>query len=131
MKSRIARLILIYNADSGKWNTLVDIARKLLSIDECDLCSITYGALGEKREWKDCKEELALRVDTFHRDEIRGTSLEQFSTSLPSVIAETEEGKMALLLSNEELATCHGSPSDLKGKILQSAAEKDLEFPQE
>ena len=48
------RLIFVYNADSGLFNTLTDIAHKVLSPDTyaCNLCSITHGYLKERRKWR-------------------------------------------------------------------------------
>jgi hypothetical protein len=45
----IERLLFIYNADSGALNTIVDSARKLLSINGCPLCSLTHSLAARPR----------------------------------------------------------------------------------
>ena len=50
-----SRLLFVYNADSGLFNTLTDIAHKMLSPKTytCNLCAITHGLFSEKEEWKE------------------------------------------------------------------------------
>ena len=44
---------MVYNANSGKWNAIMDGAKKLLAVDGCPLCSLTHGMFGERPEWRD------------------------------------------------------------------------------
>jgi len=64
-------LLFIYNADSGLFNTLTDIAHKLISpaTYACNLCAITHGLLSEKHEWRDYLEQLPMPLEFLHRDE--------------------------------------------------------------
>ncbi|MEL6824538.1 MAG: hypothetical protein AAFP70_22490 [Calditrichota bacterium] len=64
-------LIFVYNADSGLFNTLTDIAHKLLSPQtySCNLCALTHTALGMRDEWKDFLEGLDAELEFLHRDE--------------------------------------------------------------
>ena len=47
-------LIFVYNADSGLFNTLTDIAHKTFAPEtySCNLCAITFGTFGMRTEWK-------------------------------------------------------------------------------
>ncbi len=65
------KLIFVYNANSGKLNTLFDIAHKLLSPEtyQCDLCSLTHEALSEKKAWKEFRERTGLEMEFLHKDE--------------------------------------------------------------
>ncbi|HSL81751.1 MAG TPA: hypothetical protein VLF66_03190 [Thermoanaerobaculia bacterium] len=42
-RRRIDRLILVYAAESGLTNAVVDSAKKLLMVKGCSLCAITHG----------------------------------------------------------------------------------------
>jgi len=66
-----ARLIFVYNADSGLFNTLTDIAHKAFSPQtyQCSLCAITHDLLQEKGEWKDFVATLPVTTEFLHRDE--------------------------------------------------------------
>ena len=62
-KRTIDRLLFVYNANSGKWNAILDGAKKLLAVDGCPLCSLTHGVFGEKAEWRACKESFGVPVE--------------------------------------------------------------------
>jgi hypothetical protein len=64
-------LIFVYNANSGKLNTLLDVGHKLLSPKtyECNLCKITYGNLLERKAWKQFRETTKHEFTFMHKDE--------------------------------------------------------------
>lgn len=64
-------LIFVYNADSGIFNTLTDIAHKLISPQtyNCNLCALTHTAFGMREEWKEFLESLDAELEFLHRDE--------------------------------------------------------------
>ncbi len=125
---QIRRLILIYNADSGRLSALADSARKVLRLNGCSLCSITHGLVGEKTEWRSCRAEIGVPIDSLHRDEIFGPMKRLVGDALPCVVAETGEGPRMLLTPNV-LDRCRGSVDDFKGRLLTHAAMRDLELP--
>ncbi len=124
----IRRLILIYNADSGRLNAWVDNARKILKLNGCSLCSITHGLAGEKSEWRSCRAEIGVPIDYLHRDEIFGPMKELVGDTLPCVVAETGAGPR-MLLTPDVLDRCSGSVDDFKGRLLTHAAMRDMELP--
>jgi hypothetical protein len=65
------RLVFVYNADSGLFNTLADIAHKAFSpaTYACSLCAVTHDLLSEKHEWRDFVATLQTPCDFLHRDE--------------------------------------------------------------
>ena len=67
-----SRLIFVYNADSGLVNGLLDLWHKTVSPQTyaCNLCAVTYGPLGMKREWRDFVAGLGRPVAFLHRDEL-------------------------------------------------------------
>lgn len=65
-------LVFVYNADSGLFSTLTDMAHKAFAPEtySCNLCAITYGAFGMKAEWKQFLESLDSSMEFLHRDEL-------------------------------------------------------------
>ncbi|HZG53291.1 MAG TPA: hypothetical protein VEZ40_14265 [Pyrinomonadaceae bacterium] len=66
-------LVFVYNADGGLFNTLSDVAHKILSPETyaCNLCALTHTAFGMRREWKEFLESLDARTEFLHADELR------------------------------------------------------------
>ena len=48
------RLLFVYNADSGLFNTMADIGHKIFSPQtySCLLCALTHGYFRERDEWR-------------------------------------------------------------------------------
>ena len=65
------KLVFVYNADSGLFNTLTDIAHKLLSPStyECNLCNLTHGYFAAREEWTTFLHDLDADIEFLHRDE--------------------------------------------------------------
>ena len=97
------KLIFVYNANSGKLNTLFDIAHKLLSPEtyQCDLCSLTHGALSEKKAWKEFRERTGLEMEFLHKDEFE--QLHKKSFDYP-VIFLKQSNDIDLFLSADEIS---------------------------
>lgn len=66
-------IVFVYNADSGIFNTVTDIAHKVFSPEtySCNLCAITYGNFSIKSEWKEFLEQLDAHMEFLHRDELQ------------------------------------------------------------
>lgn len=67
------RLLFVYNADSGLFNTLADIGHKIFSPQtyECQLCALTHGYFSERQAWRTFVESLPADCEFLHRDEYR------------------------------------------------------------
>ncbi len=65
------QLIFIYQADGGFFNGLTDYVHKIVRPETyaCQLCAITYGAFGMKREWKSFLDSLDMEMVFLHRDD--------------------------------------------------------------
>lgn len=111
-------LLFVYNADSGVFNALADLAHKTLSPEtySCNLCAITYSSLGMRGEWKRFLKELGLPVEFLHRNELR----EQCGVDgvpLPAVFRRSgADGELKLWLDAEALNACR-SMADLQQLI--------------
>lgn len=121
----IDRLIFVYKADTGKVNALLDSAKKLLLIKGCTLCSITHGLAGEKAEWRSCREEIGVPVETLHRDEIDSHLAQVVGDQLPVVVAEAA-GDLVVLLPPEVLDRCKGSVHDFKARLRLHSSMRNL-----
>ena len=97
------KLIFVYNANSGKLNTLFDIAHKLLSPGtyQCDLCSLTHGALSEKQTWKEFREKTGLEMEFLHKDEFE--KLYDNSFDYPVVLKQSDN-TIDLFLNADEIS---------------------------
>jgi hypothetical protein len=99
-------LIFVYNADSGLFNTMADIAHKMLSPStySCHLCAITHGLLSEKKEWRAFIEQLGVAVEFLHRDEF----INQYKQTLDSypVILQRQGQAIRPLISSCEINAC-------------------------
>lgn len=110
------QLVFVYNADSGMFNTLTDIAHKVFSPQtyECNLCAISHSYLSERSEWKEFIEELGVECEFLHRDEFlkKYTSEEK---NFP-VIFELIGDELKVQLSTDDINKCK-SMDDLKKAI--------------
>ena len=64
-------IIFVYNAESGIFNEFKDYFHKMVSPGtySCNLCAITFGSMGMKKEWKTFVANIDLPVEFLHRDE--------------------------------------------------------------
>ncbi|MDH5180822.1 MAG: hypothetical protein OEZ39_12885 [Gammaproteobacteria bacterium] len=66
------KLVFVYNADSGMFNTITDIAHKILSPDtyDCKLCMLTHSYFKIKQDWVDFLKDIDADCEFLHRDEL-------------------------------------------------------------
>jgi hypothetical protein len=109
-------LIFVYNADSGVFNTLADLAHKIFSPQTyaCNLCALTYSNTGMRQDWKKFIQALDFPVSFLHRDEL----LQQYgidSVTLPAIFALDGETPQ-VWLNAAQLNAC-STLSELKDLI--------------
>ena len=99
-------LVFVYNADSGLFNTVADIAHKIFSPEtyQCRLCAITYGNFGIRQEWQAFLAGLDAELEFLHRDEL-GSKYGVSGIDLPAVFRKTPAG-LALWLAAAEIDGC-------------------------
>jgi hypothetical protein len=107
MHAQQPRLVFVYNADSGLFNTMADIGHKIFSPKTyaCDLCALTHGYFSERREWRTFIESLTIPCEFLHRDEYLRACPEQKDLAYPIVLL-VNENEQHICLSREDLAAC-------------------------
>lgn len=101
-----ARLIFIYNADSGLRNALLDGAHKALSPNtyQCNLCDLTYGVFKERKAWKKFRQEMEWNMEFLHKDEFKKQYASKFGHKFefPIVLIALDD-ELQVFISAREL----------------------------
>ena len=100
------RLLFVYNADTGLFNTLADAAHKIFSPQtyQCALCKVTYGWFQERGAWRDFLDILDADCAFLHRDELR-TRYPDVAVTLPTVLC-LADGQPTLCIDAQRLQAC-------------------------
>lgn len=123
----IRKLTGIYNARGTVGGELAYALGKLTGRAHCGLCDITHGLrLRERPEWREQRARLPVPFETVHLDE-RTPELERSCPAAPCVVADTDDGVVALL-GPAELDACGGRPEALVAAVEEAAAARGLSF---
>lgn len=121
--SRHARpaLVFVYNADSGVFNTLADVAHKIFSPQTygCNLCALTHTALGMRKEWKRFLDGLDSPLEFLHADELK-TRYGVEDVPLPAVFKRDGE-ELEVIMGADSINACR-TLGELKRLILKAAS---------
>ena len=112
------KLIFVYNADSGLFNTVSDIAHKILSPKtySCNLCALTHGHFKIKQDWVEFLEQIDTELKFLHRDEFLN-KYNQGNAELPAIFIE-ENGELSPWLDQATINKTQ-TLDDLKTVILE------------
>ena len=82
-------LLFVYALDGGMFNAITHYAHKVISPKTygCNLCAVTNGMLGKKREWAQFLKEINVSTKFLHRDEFK-QSYPTAQHTLPAVFRE-------------------------------------------
>jgi hypothetical protein len=127
-EGQIRRLVGVYNADGTMRGELSYLVGRRLGRAHCALCDITHGAVRERHDWKECRRELPVPFDTYHRDDQPDAVRRATRDRAPAVVAETDRD-IEVLLGPEDLEACSGSPRRLLDAIALAAAQLRLDWP--
>ncbi|MEM1051822.1 MAG: hypothetical protein AAGI28_06970 [Pseudomonadota bacterium] len=105
-----ARLICVYNADTGLIQMLIHAVHKQVRPETypCSLCALTYGSVSMRGDWKAFWQALPYDVDFYHRDDftedfpLLGTGGAR-EVALPAILLDEADAETRILISNEEL----------------------------
>ena len=107
MKTDDSQLIFVYNADSGLFNTVTDIAHKIFSPQtySCGLCALTHSYFSMRDEWKSFIESLGVDCQFVHRDEyIKEYDGPEFTW--PAILIN-QAGQLSVCLEAEDINSCN------------------------
>lgn len=92
------QLLFVYNADSGLFNTVTDIAHKLLSPSTyaCNLCALTHGHFKVRGHWVEFLRTLDADCAFLHRDEFHA-QYGRTNIALPAILEMTAGGPEVLM----------------------------------
>lgn len=95
------KLIFVYNANSGVLNALVDAVHKMVSPEtySCELCALTYGAVGERKAWRQYRKRSAHEMVFLHKDEFEEGYGQRFT--YPLVLCD-DDGRLTPLITKRD-----------------------------
>ncbi len=98
-------ITFVYNANSGKVNTWLDIGHKIISPGtySCNLCSITHGLLSEREEWKKYREESNVKMEFLHKDEFEKVYTDSKKFTYPIVLKSKGDGDYEVAISTDKI----------------------------
>lgn len=99
------KLIFVYNANSGTWNSVLDSAHKFLKPEtySCKLCAVTHGLAGEKKAWKNYRKSSNIEMVFYHKDEFLSAFASKYllKFDFPAILF-AEIGDLQVLISAKE-----------------------------
>ena len=92
------KLIFVYNADSGVFNTIADIAHKITSPEtyQCQLCALTHGYFTIRNQWDQYLKQASVDFRFFHRDEFQ-QKYGDLGYALPAIFIEKDDAPQLLI----------------------------------
>lgn len=99
-------LIFVYNADSGLFNTVTDMAHKIFSPStyDCQLCALTHGVFSVQQEWTEFMTSLDRPMVFLHRDELH-TQFGIDDVALPAILSQ-RGSDISVLIRHDEINAC-------------------------
>jgi hypothetical protein len=93
-------LLFVYNGDSGLLNMLKDWIHKIVipSTYDCQLCALTYGNTGMKKEWHRFISNLSYKTLFLHRNDFHKEYSNLKDIPLPCIFIEQEHDKFVEVL---------------------------------
>jgi hypothetical protein len=124
----VERLSLVYNANGGVLGELAYVLGKARGTADCALCSVTHGAIREKRAWRDLRESLPVPVAAYHLNERPAELAALTEGQTPCAVAHTN-GDLAVVLGPAELAACGGGVEAFREALDAGLAQAGLAWP--
>ena len=99
------KFLFVYNADSGYFNGLADMAHKIFSPSTypCSLCDLTYGIFKIKPAWEEFVQQAPLPFEFLHKDEFVLAYPEWSGVALPTILRLNENNPVEIVVSAAQL----------------------------
>jgi hypothetical protein len=114
----LSRFIGVYDANGTLAGELAYLFRRSVARQHCSLCDITHGRVRERAEWRAARTRLPVPFEAFHRNDQPDAIRAVTGGRAPVVVAEHRDGRIELVLDNDELEACSGSPQRLVDRVL-------------
>ena len=125
----ITRIVGVYDADGGLRGEIAYLAGKLTG-HHCTLCDITHSPVRRRHAWDEYVATLPVPFDVVHRNE-RTPEVEKATAGREAcVVAECQDGHIAFLLGNEDLAAA-GDVAGLARALDTAIVRAGLTWPGE
>jgi hypothetical protein len=100
MQSSKNDLIFVYNADSGLFNMMIDWAHKIIkpATYDCQLCKLTYGNTGMRKQWQAFTSSLPLATLFLHKDQFNRQYTQMIDTKLPCILIDLKNDNTRKIL---------------------------------
>ena len=97
------KLVFVYNAKSGLASHMMDALHKTFSPStyDCDLCSLTYGHVAPKKEWRIFLKEIEM-TSQFHYKDLFKDAHPELGDSFPAIYIESQNG-LQLLVNRDQV----------------------------
>ena len=117
-----SQIIFVYNADSRLANSLIDYGKKYVSPSkyDCQLCMVSYGPFGMKKNWKAFVGSLPYPVIFLHKNEFENEHTTS-SVTLPAMLI-IANGKIDTLIDSKDFEDIHNL-DELKTRVNKSLTE--------
>jgi len=101
----MSKLIFVYNADSGYFNVIADIAHKIFSPSTypCSLCDLTYGVFKINPEWDLFIKNAPIPFEFLHKDEFLANYKALSKMALPTILLDTN-GQIVPFITADSLS---------------------------
>lgn len=115
------KIIFVYNANSGLFNTLTDIGHKIFSPNtySCHLCELTHSYFSMRDEWSEFLKGLDYELVFLHKDELKN----QYGIDdlpLPIILIEIDQ-QLDILADHSSINDC-ADINSIKELILKKIA---------
>jgi hypothetical protein len=112
----VRRLVGVYDADGSLRGEVAYWIGARLGRAHCALCDITHSSIRERRDWKECRAQLPVPFDVFHRDDQPPEVRVAAGMNTPYVLADTGS-ELVVLLDALALEACDGGVDAFSGAL--------------
>lgn len=99
-------LVFVYNANSGLFNTVADMAHKMFSPKtyQCNLCALTHSTFVMRKSWQEFLATLEIPFEFLHADELQNRFFIK-GIRLPAIFKKQGE-RLTLLIAANAIDKC-------------------------
>jgi len=99
-------IVFVYNANSGLFNTIADMAHKVFSPQtyQCNLCALTNSMFGMRKTWQEFLATLEIPFEFLHADELQNRFFIK-GVRLPAIFKKQGE-QLTLLITANAIDKC-------------------------